>query len=367
MKLQTLSNNSQADFLSSLKNGVHISKQGKNHVQGIAVDEKNGWIYWSFTTRLVKTDLRGNVVGSVQGLVGHLGCISLCPENGLVYGSLEFKKDSIGAGILKSLGNTGNYEDGFYIAVFDGAKITRTNMSAENDGIMSAAFLPEVLADYSGSGKDKNGKTVPHRFGCSGIDGVCFAPDAGSENGKLLCWVAYGVYSDLTRADNDHQVLLCFDPNELLKLSAPLSQTAMHRTGSASPYKKYFVFTGNTTYGVQNLEYSKKDRLLLMAVYRGKKPEYPNYDMFAVDLSKPARFTGLSGTGEKGDALTLFNAPSPESSEGISGFRFPYGQCGMQFLSGGELVCAAPVGEDGENAADLFAFSFDPKNGFEKI
>ena len=71
-------------------------KQGKNHVQGLAVDEKNGYIYYSFTTLLVKTDFKGRIVGSVTGLVGHLGCIAFNPADGKIYGSLEYKHDAIG-------------------------------------------------------------------------------------------------------------------------------------------------------------------------------------------------------------------------------------------------------------------------------
>ena len=33
------------------------------HCQGIAVDEANGWVYYSFTTALVKTDFEGNMLG----------------------------------------------------------------------------------------------------------------------------------------------------------------------------------------------------------------------------------------------------------------------------------------------------------------
>ena len=50
------------------------------HVQGIAVDTKKGFVYYSFTTVLVKTDLQGCVIGSVKGLVGHLGCIDFNVE-----------------------------------------------------------------------------------------------------------------------------------------------------------------------------------------------------------------------------------------------------------------------------------------------
>ena len=60
------------------------------HCQGIAVDGKREYIYYSFTTALIKTDLEGNVVGTVTGLLGHLGCIAFNEEDGRVYGSLEY-------------------------------------------------------------------------------------------------------------------------------------------------------------------------------------------------------------------------------------------------------------------------------------
>ena len=43
------------------------------HCQGIAIDTKREFMYFSFTTALIKTDLAGNVVGTVTGLLGHLG------------------------------------------------------------------------------------------------------------------------------------------------------------------------------------------------------------------------------------------------------------------------------------------------------
>ena len=69
------------------------------HCQGIAVDCEKGYIYCSFTTMLVKIDFDGNFIGSVTGLCGHLGCIVFSPEDGMVYGSLEYKSDAIGKGI----------------------------------------------------------------------------------------------------------------------------------------------------------------------------------------------------------------------------------------------------------------------------
>ena len=55
---------------------VFTEAQGGCHIQGIAVDPKKGYIYYSFTTKLIKAKLDGTIVGSVDGLTGHLGCIA---------------------------------------------------------------------------------------------------------------------------------------------------------------------------------------------------------------------------------------------------------------------------------------------------
>ena len=65
----------------SVFSGVY--KSG-SHVQGIATDGE--FMYFSFTTFLLKTDMKGNPVGSVNGLLGHLGCIAY--DSGYIYGSL---------------------------------------------------------------------------------------------------------------------------------------------------------------------------------------------------------------------------------------------------------------------------------------
>ena len=53
-----------------------------SHLQGIAIDEKREFLYLSFTTCLLKTDLAGNIIASVNGIVGHLGCIAFNPADG---------------------------------------------------------------------------------------------------------------------------------------------------------------------------------------------------------------------------------------------------------------------------------------------
>ena len=82
--------------LRNLPREIRSGEQGPFHVQGIAVDLERGYIYFSFTTKLLKMDFEGNLIGSVDGMTGHLGCLTMNPADGRVYGSLEYKDDAIG-------------------------------------------------------------------------------------------------------------------------------------------------------------------------------------------------------------------------------------------------------------------------------
>ena len=177
----------------SLPDSIYSGKQGKMHVQGVAVDKANGYVYFSFTDRLIKMDLSGKLIGSVTGFVGHLGDLDFNTDDGKIYGSLEYKNDAIGKGIRKSLGVQNNNENGFYIAIFDGSRIVRPDMSAEKEDLLRTVYIKEAVKDYEDSVQTGNDKK-PHRFACSGIDGVAFAPAIGSsDNNKKYLYVAYGV------------------------------------------------------------------------------------------------------------------------------------------------------------------------------
>ena len=88
----------------SLPRDIDAGEWSEGHVQGIALDTERKYMYYSFTTVLVKTDLEGNLIGTVSGLTGHLGCISFNDEDGRVYGSIEYKHDVIGQNIMKRKG-----------------------------------------------------------------------------------------------------------------------------------------------------------------------------------------------------------------------------------------------------------------------
>lgn len=294
------------------------------HCQGIATDGE--FMYYSFTTKLVKTDLAGNYIGSADGLTGHLGCIAYDEATRSVIGSLEYKDDQIGQGILKGLGKSEEPNPGtFYIAKFDAAKITSPDLSAA-DGIMTVVKLDDVCEDYL---YNENG--VSHRFGCSGIDGITIVPDF---EGHRSIFVAYGIYGDNSRSDNDDQVLLCLNAGKIEDKFAPLSEN-----GSGVRGEKYFVHTGNTTWGIQNLEYDPYTDCLMAAVYRGCKPEFPNYPMFFIDLRRQ-----FIDDGRK--SFPLCERGETHKS-GIRGSYFGYGSTGMIALGGGEYYFSHDGRKDG--------------------
>ncbi|MFF5880849.1 hypothetical protein ACIQ9M_09250 [Streptomyces californicus] len=299
------------------------------HLQGTAIDRSTGHMYFSFTDLLVKTDLAGRPVGSVTGFTGHLGDLDVDPRDGRVYGSLEYKA-----------------AQAFYIAVFDGSRITRMNMDARTAGVVSTVHLREVVRDYTAD-MDGDGVfdgdtagTADHRYGCSGIDGIAFGPDLEGRGGSRLT-VAYGVYANTARTDNDHQVLLQYDVRDWARYERPLGEGASHTSGPRSPDGKFFVYTGNTRYGVQNLEYDGYSGNWLMAVYRGGKAAFPNYSLYVVDGSKPARRGVVRGQPrpETGRIVSLLPRGLHHGPSGVYGYESG-GQYGLVSLDDGRFYVA---------------------------
>ncbi len=328
---------------------MKISGIKVGHVQGIATDGE--FLYYSCTTYLAKMDKSGKIVGTVGGLKGHLGCIAFNSEDKKVYGSLEYKHDSIGKNILSGVG--GEVEDGFYIAVFEVDKITQLNMDAETDGIMKVVYLKEVYEDYSAPG---------HRFGCSGIDGITFAPAPNDKNGKKYLYVAYGIYSQTDRNDNDNQVILRYDISKWDKYKSVLKQNSMPKIGPEKPDGKYFAYTGNTKYGIQNLEYDCKLGCLFAAVYRGEKPQFPNFYMYVIDLNAPAEIKTVQGLNLKAETLSLSNYGQKDEKTGIYGVDFPLGAIGMISLGDGNFYFAKDLREEMGRGAVIEKYTFDGKN-----
>ena len=325
------------------------------HVQGVAVDLKGGYIYYSFTNLLAKYDFSGRLVGTLVGWTGHLGDLDFNPADGKVYGSLEYKKDKA-----------------FYIAVIDVARLDRVGVEASRTDIFRTVYLPEVAGDYAA---DVNGDSVfdgddgkfrsdaaasaDHRYGCSGIDGVAFGPAFGHADGRRYLTVAYGVYGSAARTDNDHQVLLQYDVSDWARYASPLTEAAPHRNGPATVHGKYFVRTGNTTYGVQNLSYDETLQRWFMGVYPGRKPSFPNYGLFAIDArAAPKRgdLVGVPGAGgkgwEQGLLLPLAEDGLKDPATGVRGWN-QKADVGSQPVGGGLFYLSVNSSGGGRQSADL--------------
>lgn len=301
--------------IDKLPRNIYGGAWDTSHVQGIAIDTEREHMYFSFTTALVKTDLAGNIIGTVEGMTGHLGDLDFNDADGRVYGSYEFKA-----------------KNAFYIAIFDADKIDHVGMCPYSDGVMTTVALPDVNADFTAVVGGK-----PYRYGCSGIDGVAFGPafgEAADSPPKLM--VAYGIFKDNNRADNDYQVILEYDWTQFGQYEKVFKPTKPHTDGPAAD-ARYFAYTGNTTYGVQNLEYDAHTGYWFMAVYIGAKPTFPNYELYAVDGSiKPVEGEIVGQpTPETGMLLTLVDAGEKHAATGVCGWRFPYGDTGMIALDDG--------------------------------
>jgi hypothetical protein len=355
----------------SLPNAIYSGKQGDFHVQGMVLDHANRFMYFSFTDKLVKTDLSGKMIGSVTGFVGHLGDLDIAPD-GKVYGSLEYKNDAIGKGIQNKLGAKPTKDDGFYVAIFDVTAITRPNMNAEKEELLQTVFIKEATDDYKAEVL-VGGEKVMHRFACSGIDGIAFAPAMGGKSlGKKYLYVAYGVYGDNTRTDNDHQVILKYDVSDWGKYSRKLSQETLHQSGPDKPMDKYFVKTGNTKYGIQNLAYDFYSGYLFAAVYKGSKPEYPNYDLFVVDATKKPLANVIKSDGKslRVKTLSLLNAGKYDPLSGIRGWSFPWGSTGVCPIGDGTFYISHPnKATDGQQETTIYRYKWlgDNEKGFELV
>ncbi len=350
--------------MKDLPNQIFSGYYKEGHVQGIAVDPKRGYVYYSFTTLFLKTDLYGNVLGSVVNLAGHLGCITFNPDDGRVYGSLELKHDAIGKAISERTGYILSDEDAFYLVGFDVDAIDRMNIDAEKEKVMTAMYLPEVVRDFNATDEVSG---ASHRYGCSGIDGTGYGPVFGSApDSPKKFMIAYGIYGDVFRDDNDCQVILQYDPSDFTKYAQPLNQANPHHSGPEACENKYFFHTGNTTWGVQNLEYDPKTGNWVVAVYCGKKEQYTNFKSFFIDGKVPAVRGVLPGRNTETGLLLRGARIGKEGLHGIFGIDFPYGQTGISALGDGTYYISIPGDKRDEKGhfycSSIHKYIFNPNN-----
>ncbi len=245
-------------------------------------------------------------------------------------------------------------------------------MHAEKEDLLRTVYIKEAVIDYAAKVK-VNGQEIPHRFACSGIDGVAFAPAIGASNGhKKYLYVAYGVYGDTTRNDNDHQVILQYDVSDWSKYAQPLSQDKLHHSGPEKPIEKYFVKTGNTRYGIQNLAYDPYTGNLFAAVYKGSKSQFPNYDLFVIDGKRKSGndYVTIDDQQVKVKTLSLLQAGQKDPKSGIRGWFFKWGATGLCPSGDGSFyISHNSKSKDGQQQSTVYKYKWvgDEKNAFRKL
>ena len=234
-------------------------------------------------------------------------------------------------------------------------------MNAEKEDLLRTVYIKEAVDDYTAKVKVGN-KEMQHRFACSGIDGVAFAPAIGKpKSSKKFLYVAYGVYGDTTRNDNDHQVILKYDVSGWGKYAQSLSQDKLHRSGPKKPLEKYFVKTGNSRYGVQNLAYDPYTGNLFAAVYRGSKSQFPNYDLFVIDGKKKPAKAYIPSDNEtiKVKTLSLLEAGPKDLGSGIRGWFFKWGSTGLCPLGNGLFyISHNSKSKDGQQQGTIYKYKW---------
>lgn len=309
---------------------------GPFHVQGLAYDSREDCMYMSFTSVFYKTDMEGNVVASISGINGHLGAMVFDPVERKVYASLELKDDSIGRNISSKLGDKlySRDESVFYVAQIDVDKMTALDMPEE--GIIKRIRVQEACLDYKAH-VNIDGREKEHRYACSGIDAVTIAPEIGRvKSSRDYLYVAYGIYGDVDRTDNDYNVILAY-PLQMVRDAAKLSDPVLKKYNA-----KYFVHTGNTNWGVQNMSYDPLSQKLYLAVYKGKKAQWPNYSHFAIDMNQKPFKAALEGVSYD---------KTPKSQLKVAhAWNYKWGATGMCSLGDGRLY----ISQNGKNSGCNF-------------
>lgn len=277
---------------------------GTGHLQGICVDDGLKYMYFSYTTTLAKVDIAtGELVASVTNFGpgsfnveggAHLGCLDY--YDGRVYASLEYKQPG----------------KKFFLAIFDTDEMTEVGMDVNNmpedQKVVSGVLLSEPTQDFRDPvntetfiGQDEHGHATNeanngHRFACSGIDGVTMGKWPGGNDDEIYMIVAYGVYefTNVNRYDNTYNVLQFYKLSDILSeenntWNIPFNgqrglELEINDSEMLNSAKTLYVYTGNTSYGAQNIEYEWDTGDIVLYTYDNK--DGFGGSMYVVDGSK---------------------------------------------------------------------------------
>ncbi len=208
------------------------------HVQGFT--SGNGYMYWSFTDTLVKTTMDGIVRRQTEVFGGHLGDCDY--HDGKIYVSY-----------------TGNCLPGhewgdwtaFKIYVFDADDLS----------------LIEMLDLDICYGYKKIACSPEDTRGFRGIDGVAIAPDPKTGEDKMFV-----------------ACTLCVDEKFSNQIILQFTLDGVYET-------EHYIPTGNTVFGIQNLDYDAENKEFWFTTYNAEPPHQDRATLYCIphDLSGVSR------------------------------------------------------------------------------
>lgn len=199
------------------------------HMQGFS--SGNGHMYWSFTTGLTKTTLGGIMKAQVEVHGGHLGDCDY--HDGKIYASY--------------LGNAlpdhpWNDWTSFKLYVFD----------AEDLRVLDIINL-DICDEYK-----RIASTPEDTRGFQAVDGVAIAPDPVTGENKIFIACAL---------------------NNGEKFS---NQIILQHSMDGKYETEYHIPTGNTVFGIQNLDYDAENKEFWFTTYGGSEPYQAKETLFCV-------------------------------------------------------------------------------------
>lgn len=201
-------------------------------MQGFTSDGKH--MYWSFTDTVVKTTLKGTVRRCVPVSGGHLGDIDYF--EGKLYAS--FMGDALP-------GHPWNDWTSFKICVFDA------------DTLELEKMINLDICDYYKSLKGTDADTR----GFQGVDGVAFGKIPGTEEWRMFVACALD-----TGEKYENNILLRFTLDGVYETEYPIK-------------------TGNTVFGIQNLDYDATTGEFWFSTYGGGEPFMPKETLYKTDVN----------------------------------------------------------------------------------
>jgi hypothetical protein len=101
-----------------------------------------------------------------------------------------------------------------------------------------------------------------------------------------------------------------------------------------------------------------------MAVYRGYKPTFPNFDLFLLDGSASPVKTRLKGLNEEGLLIPLKPVGNYHKESGIYGYNVYIGTTGIYSFGDGSFLVSHPFNAKTGQCGYIFPYIFDEKRGF---